>query len=118
MKIIGIGIDIENISRFRKLPYGKNRGFYRKIFTTKEIKYCLSKPDPYQHFSARFSAKEAVIKAWLKPVNPKDIEIIRASDSLSARIKKRKDLSIFVSMSHTHELAASIVVIAQAPKST
>lgn len=111
MRIIGIGIDIENISRFKKLSHGKNKGFYRKIFTAREIKYCLSKADPYQHFSARFSAKEAVIKALPKAIDCKDIEIIRKSDNINVRIKNRKDLVVFASLSHTREYAAAIVMI-------
>ncbi len=60
---LGIGVDIEDISRFRKFSFRKKPCFYKKIFTEEEIRYCLSKPDPAPHFAARFCAKEAFIKA-------------------------------------------------------
>ena len=60
---IGIGVDIEDISRFRKLPFNRNKRFYTRIFHEDEIKYSLAKADPYQHFTARYCAKEAFIKA-------------------------------------------------------
>ena len=63
MTIEGIGVDIEDISRFTGKPFPENKGFYERIFTKKEIEYCLQKANPYQHFAARFCAKEAVIKA-------------------------------------------------------
>ena len=111
MIIVGIGIDIENIYRFRKLSYKKDKKFYDKIFTSGEIKYCLSKADPYPHFAVRFSAKEAVIKALPKPANLKDIEIIRKSDTINVRIKNRKDLIVFASLSHTKEIAAAFAIV-------
>ena len=73
---LGVGVDIESISRFRKLNFNKNKLFYKKIFNEKEIDYCLDKSDPYQHFAARFCAKEAFIKAINKPIKDyKEIEI-------------------------------------------
>ena len=62
-KITGIGVDIESIDRFRNLPFESNEKFYRKIFTSLEIEYCLKKKDTYSHFAARFAAKESAIKA-------------------------------------------------------
>lgn len=111
MKITGIGVDIENIFRFRKLPYKKNRHFYEKIFTESEIKYCLSKADPYPHFAARFAAKEAVIKALPKPVLPIDIEIIRKSDKIDVRIKNNKKAKIFASLTHVKDTAAAVAAV-------
>ena len=119
MKILGIGIDLENISRFRKLPCKKNRHFYEKIFTAGEIKYCLVKTDPYPSFAARFAAKEAVIKALpfdklragSKQVSRKDIEISLKSGNIDVRIRGLKNLKIFVSMTHTKEVAAAIAII-------
>lgn len=113
MNIIGIGIDIEEVFRFRKLPYKKNKNFYAKIFTADEIKYCLAKPDPYPHFCARFSAKEAVIKAMPKPVHPKDIEILFRNAKISARIKNRASPNIFVSISHSRKYSTAVALFAK-----
>jgi len=61
--MIEIGVDCEEISRFRRIPFKKRAEFYRRVFTPAEISYCTSFRDPYPHFAARFAAKEAVIKA-------------------------------------------------------
>ena len=63
MTLQSIGTDIEEVSRFRNKKYSENKSFYKKIFTDDEIDYCLGKIDPYPHFTARFCAKEATIKA-------------------------------------------------------
>lgn len=54
-----IGVDIEDISRFKN----KEQAFYERVFTPLEIAYCQSKRNPAPHFAARFCAKEAVFKA-------------------------------------------------------
>lgn len=113
MNIKGIGIDIEEVGRFRKLPYKSNLSFYRNIFTPAEIKYCLSKADPHPHFTVRFAAKEAVIKAMGGSVfKAKDIEVVnnregRPSIKLQTPGSKPR---VLVSMSHTKDYAIAFVI--------
>lgn len=57
---VKIGTDIIEISRFSKL---ENKSIINRCFTENERNYCFSKPNPSQHFAARFAAKEAIIKA-------------------------------------------------------
>ena len=77
-----IGVDIEEIKRFEKLDFKKNKSFYKRFFTEAEIQYCLKKSKPSQHFCARFSAKEAVLKAINKIDNLefKQIQVINDKD--------------------------------------
>lgn len=107
---IDIGVDIEEISRFSCKKYENNRNFYAKIFTPKEIKYCLNKSNPYPHFTVRFCAKEAVLKAFK---NNKfaftDIEI---------KMKNKKPIlslplgqKALISMSHTNKYAIAFVIL-------
>lgn len=56
-----IGIDIEEVSRFKSLI--RNRRFLKRVFTPQEIAYCSSKANKTQHFAVRFAAKEAIWKA-------------------------------------------------------
>ena len=60
--VIGIGIDIIDVERVRKLAE-KNPRFLERIFTPKEIDYCSKKKNRYQNLAARFAAKEAFLKA-------------------------------------------------------
>lgn len=108
----GVGIDIEDVGRFRRQDIERNPEFYQKIFTEHEISYCLSKPDPYPHFTARFAAKEAVAKTLGKTMYElKDIEI-RNDKTGRPAVSVRSDtgLSILVSLSHTKDIAAAIAL--------
>lgn len=60
--IIGIGIDIIEHKRIKRIynKYGKQ--FLERYFCEDEIEYSLSKPDPIPYLAARFAVKEAVIK--------------------------------------------------------
>lgn len=105
-----IGIDIEEISRFSKKKYEQNKSFYEKIFTQKEIDYCLSKSDPYTHFTSRFCAKEAVLKAIRdEKINLKDIEIIISNKKPVLNLKNK--MKSLVTMSHTKNYAVAFVII-------
>ncbi len=60
--IVGIGTDIIEVERIRKhIEAGFE--FKEKVFTHKEIAYCESKTNKAQNYAARFSAKEAFLKA-------------------------------------------------------
>ena len=61
--IVGIGIDLERIDRFRDLLDRWGERFERKLFTDDERAYCRSRGKPEQHFAARFAAREAALTA-------------------------------------------------------
>lgn len=61
--IKGIGIDLVEIDRFKKVIKRQGKKFLERVFTPAEINYCLNKRLPYPHFAARFAAKEAFLKA-------------------------------------------------------
>ena len=52
--IFGIGTDIVDISRIKKIL---NKKFISRIFSVKEIQYCESKTDKPAYYSKRFAAK-------------------------------------------------------------
>lgn len=61
---IKTGIDIIEVDRIEESINSLGEKFLKRIFTDYEIKYCNSKNNmKYQHFAARFAAKEAVFKA-------------------------------------------------------
>ncbi|MDT8309297.1 MAG: holo-ACP synthase [Bacteroidales bacterium] len=60
--IIGIGTDIIEVDRVKK-HVEAGFGFKEKVFTQREIEYCEAKFNKAQNFAARFSAKEAFLKA-------------------------------------------------------
>ena len=77
MSIIGIGVDIVNNKRLKKLV--KNRSFIERVFTNHEKKSSINLKNKINYFSKRFAAKEAFSKATgfgiSKNLHFKDIEI-------------------------------------------
>ena len=78
------GTDIIEIERIKQSIEDEKTGetFKNRVYTQKEIDYCESKKSQkYQHYAARFAAKEAVFKAISEQlenkysISWKDIEI-------------------------------------------
>ena len=118
---IKTGIDIIEVKRIKDAIESSNGVFTNKIFTLKEIEYCNSKKvNKYQHFAARFAAKEATIKALSDllenkyEINWKEIEIINKENGkpeifIHKNIKSIE--SIDISISHLKEYAIASVTI-------
>ena len=77
MSIIGIGVDIVNNNRLKKLI--KNKNFIERVYTDNEKKFSVKLKNKLNYFSKRFAAKEAFSKATgfgiSDNLNFKDIEI-------------------------------------------
>lgn len=63
MNAFGIGIDLVDIERMRRILGRHAERFEEKAFTAAERDYCRRHRDPVPHFAARFAAKEAIAKA-------------------------------------------------------
>ncbi|MBF5051192.1 Holo-[acyl-carrier-protein] synthase [Candidatus Clavichlamydia salmonicola] len=77
--IAGIGTDILEIERIKKLLKRYPIRFTKKIFTEKENAYCSSFQQPAARYAVRFCAKEAAVKAlgygFTNGIKWKDFEI-------------------------------------------
>jgi len=117
MKILGIGVDIESVERFRGLTIKKDGRFLNKIYTKNELEYCFSRKNHAQHLAVRFAGKEAVIKATSgisnKIFSVKDINIIN-TDNGSPVVKMPKAFGgarVHISLSHCQDKAIAFVVV-------
>jgi holo-[acyl-carrier protein] synthase len=61
--VLGVGIDIVEIARVRRLMERWQDRFLKRVFTEEELSYALRRHDPAEHLAARFAAKEATLKA-------------------------------------------------------
>lgn len=112
LKNLEVGIDIVNIGRFKKMPYHTNKQFYKKIFNSSEIKYCLKYSNPSPHFAGKFAIKESVVKAIREKLSFLDIQT--SYDSLKPIVRLRKKNTIYdflVSVSHEKNYAVAIVIV-------
>jgi holo-[acyl-carrier protein] synthase len=120
--VFGIGIDIIEIDRIKDSVEKYGDHFLNKVYTEKELEYCLGKFNKYQHLAARFAAKEAVFKAlttgWNKEIGWQDIEIynepngmplVKLKGDLSASLSNGKNLKI--SMSHSRDYVTCVAII-------
>src|SRR5919112_4979660 len=57
-----VGVDLIEIERVRG-ALERHARFRERCFTDAERAYCDSRPNPAQHYAARFAAKEAIGKA-------------------------------------------------------
>jgi len=112
--VIGIGIDIIDVERVKKLAEKKTR-FLERIYTPKEIAYCQKKRNQYQHLAARFAAKEAFFKAIGGRISWLDVELSNlpsGKPQLEIKLKERFSIEkAHVSISHLKEYAVAAVVL-------
>ena len=127
MKILGLGTDIVNIDRLKKILNKNRDSFKTKVFSKNEISYCDKKKDPSSYYAKRYAAKEALSKALgtgiRKGINFKDIEVLNNSSGkpsiklrgttanfLKKKIKTKK-YYIYLSLSDDLPWAQATVII-------
>lgn len=111
MKNINIGIDIVDVNKFREIPFKSKPGFYKKLFTESEIKYCLKYKNYFEHFAAKFAIKEAVKKTISKKIKMIDIETFHKKSIPHVRLKSIHSKYVFsVSVSHEKDIAIAVVI--------
>lgn len=122
MKILGIGTDVIEIERIKKIAE-KNPRFLERILTKKEKEYCFSSGSKYQSASARFAGKEALVKALgtgFTNCSFQDIEILNDEQGKPVVSLKNNALiefeklgakEIHLSLSHGKDVSIAFVVI-------
>jgi len=79
MDIIGIGTDITECLRIARMIERHGELFLNRVFTPEEIDYCGSRKQATQHFTGRWAAKEAALKAlgtgWVRGISWRDVEV-------------------------------------------
>lgn len=119
---IKTGIDIIEINRIKQSIEETEGKFCERVYTQKEIDYCESKNiQKYQHYAARFAAKEAVFKAISQTLKSKydiswkDVEILNDDNGrpyvqiLNQNIQGIDNIDI--SISHCKEYAVANVIV-------
>lgn len=122
--IVGVGIDVVEVDRIRRILARHGERALSRLFTAAEVETCAERVDQADCLAARFAAKEAALKAlgsgktlgirWV------DLEVTRASSgkpSLEFRCVARKrgdELGvdgIWLSLSHEGAYACAVVVL-------
>jgi holo-[acyl-carrier protein] synthase len=123
--IAGLGIDMIEVERVA-IKIGKEAGFRELVFSEKEIQYCETKTNKFEHYAARFAAKEAFFKAvgtgWMNGTSFNEIEIVNDNNGKPGLVLLGKTSetmagagirNIHVSLSHIKTMATAVVIIEQ-----
>jgi holo-[acyl-carrier protein] synthase len=119
---VKVGLDVIEIGRISG-ALDRYAAFRERCFTDAEQAYCDSRPNPAQHYAARFAGKEAVGKALgfgvARAFAWKDVEIagrpkpgVRLSGQVAEWAARVGAGAIDLSMTHSKELAAAVCVVA------
>ncbi len=121
--VIGIGIDIIEVSRI-KSAITRRKKFLENIYSPDEIKLSARGELRFEELAGRFAAKEAFFKAiktgWRQGVKFNEVIVLNEKSGapyikLKGRTAEIADSlsikNIFISISHTKELAVGVVVI-------
>lgn len=116
-----------NVARFEEAVRRHGERFLNRIFTLEERAYCESKRYQYEHYAARFAAKEAMMKAMeIRGKNRfrfREIEVRRRptgkpeiylSPESARRFGLAPEVQIELSIAHERSYAAAFVVLFKA----
>jgi holo-[acyl-carrier protein] synthase len=117
---VTVGVDLIEIARVRR-TLERYPNFRERCFTDEERRYCESRPNPAQHYAARFAGKEAVGKAIglgiARAFAWRDVEIVgrpkpsvRLSGRVAAWAERVGAQELDLSMTHSRELAGAVCV--------
>lgn len=121
---VNCGTDIIEIDRVKDSIEKLGNPFLERVFTKKEIDYCESKnKQKYQHYAARFAAKEAVFKALSENIKDKfsvswkDFEVVNDEQGrpklnvYNVNLENVEDIDISISHCKNYAVANVTVLI-------
>ena len=119
--MIGIGLDVVEIERFRT-ALTRTPGLRTRLFRPDEQAYADMRSDPVERYAVRFAAKEAVMKALgcgLGDIAMYDIEVQRAESGAPSVLLHGKAADVaaakgvtrwLLTLTHTDLTAQAIAV--------
>jgi holo-[acyl-carrier protein] synthase len=129
--ILGVGIDLVDVSRMERVLNGRSaQKFLEKVFAEEEIATCRAAAHPAQAYSARFAAKEAFVKAlgtgFSRGITPRQIAVLggertrprlKLTGPALERAQALRATAVHVSLTHTVRSAGATVVVESADSS-
>lgn len=120
--VFGIGVDIVKVERVKEAVQRWGDKFTDRLFTQGELSYCFGRHNPYISLSARFAAKEAVVKAISSGIpfsfreaevvnSPGGQPILKVRGRLAEFLKEKGVVNIHLSLSHENEFAVAYVLL-------
>lgn len=80
MDIVGLGTQVMDCARVRKLIDQHGEAFLKQVYTEREVRSCNERKQTTEQFTAVWAAKEAVFRAlgttWKRGTNWADVEVV------------------------------------------
>lgn len=125
MAVVGLGIDVVDISRAVAMLESHRKRVLERLLTAGELEYVTRMPHPPRHLAVRLAAKEAVYKALqslpdARGVGWREIEVTRtqhgrpeiALTGVAARVlASRQGARIHVSLTHSELSAVAVAIL-------
>ena len=123
MEIAGIGTQVMDCLRMRKLIDRHGDAFLCSVFTVREQVYCRDRKMVTEHYAAVWAAKEAVFRSlgttWRKGVAWTDVEIVCdnpvepfvvVSGPTKEHLEARGVKNVLLTMAHTRAFATATAI--------
>lgn len=122
--IVGIGVDMVEVERMRRLLERKGDRALARLFTEGERSYASTHREPARQLAARAAAKEAAFKALsgndlARAIGWRELEVVSAAGRsptllLHGRAQQRASelgvTRVHLSMTHTEAMACAFVL--------
>ena len=125
--LIGLGADVIEVERVRGVLERQGDRFLARVFTDEEREYCMRMAHPHKHLAARFSAKEAVSKAFTTGIGKelgwrsvsvyhgsRNEPLVRLDAKGEALLKSVGATHIMLTLSHTETVAIAVAALIRA----
>lgn len=123
--IVGIGMDMVEVERMRRLLAEKGERALARLFTAAERVYAESHPEPERQLAARIAAKEAAYKALAgtdlaRSIGWRELEVMSTRGHapelrLHGRAHERATelcvVRVHLTITHTEHMAAATVIV-------
>ena len=115
----GAGVDLIEIARVER-ALERRPGLAERMFTQAELEASRARARPGQHLAARFAAKEAALKALgIGGLRLHEVEVQGGRDTAPSlrlsgsaeRVAAERGVELDVSLTHSRDLAAAVVVV-------
>jgi holo-[acyl-carrier protein] synthase len=117
MDIVGIGVDLVEVSRIERM-ISRHKTFVDRVFTPDEIAYCERQANQAECYAARWAAREACRKSLggIRDMRWHDVRVTRATSGaprlvLDGTARQRADAlgvgDVLVALTHERTMAAA-----------
>ncbi len=122
--LIGLGCDLVETERIRKVLEKHGERFLQRVFTNEERAYCAAHGQPHKHYAARWAAKEAVSKCFTTGIGPyldwtsisvyhgaRKEPLVRLDAKGQALLEQVGATQVWLSLSHTDAQALAVAAL-------